>query len=74
MKRVHKYEGSSGEIMFIDSIQQQIFLMLCSTVVGGLLVGIIMTYSECKKVITKSLNLFKTILKAIVFMEIHFPK
>lgn len=80
MKRVHKYERSSGEIMFIDSSgnmdrhNSRVFLMLCPTVVGGLPVGIIMTYSECEKVITKGLNLFKTILNSDSFYGNLFPK
>ncbi|XP_050501390.1 uncharacterized protein LOC126885128 [Diabrotica virgifera virgifera] len=79
MKRVHKYERSSGEIMFIDSSgnmdrhNSRVFLMLCPTVAGGLPVGIIMTYSECENVITKGINLFKTILNTDSFYGNSFP-
>ncbi|XP_034242704.1 uncharacterized protein LOC117646104 [Thrips palmi] len=73
MSRVHTLIKASSEIMFVDSsgsmdsLNCRVFLMLTSSVAGGLPLGVLITTSESEKVVSAALELWKTLLPEKAF-------
>ncbi|KAK3923999.1 putative periplasmic serine endoprotease DegP-like [Frankliniella fusca] len=73
MKRIHTHYKASGEVMFVDSSgcmdnnNARVFVILTPSVVCGLPLGLLITFSEKEPVILAALQLWKEVLPENAF-------